>query len=580
MKKFIFALLCLALLLAAVSCGETPREPRELYADVISQYTALLTAKHAGEQLSAPDTDGMDEREAAIAEALYGIVNACKDAEAAESLGYGFKDMDGNGTPELILLTNTTIVRAIFTHSSNGPVLLESAYGTGNYIRFATKNRFYITRETITDNLQQVTNYTCRVDGDKIVYNTVFGEVCDTDKKEIVEQYQIIDGVQTPIDNETFSKLRRRYADIKQPGYEYISKLLSPRMHFPLKQAVADESLPVADFSSYAAIRQTYKTISGCLDEFDSLKWLMGEYDNLFAFPDDTAFDYYARFLYTVYRGGAHDVGYDELDLNGDGRDELVLMRENYGILAIFTQKRGVPVLVASFPTDICWLDEQGLIHVDSPSYYELEYSLYEFTKEGDYNLVYSILLDENYDRFLTRDGKIELMTYEYSMELYHDQYCCYPEPFESTEYTRNVSPLTYTPLTEPEEDLIAAAADKTWQKSADLSKTTGNKYGAYGNSYVTFDNVTDTRADVHFRYEFVSLYPDPNNEHRLLDDTTESTLDVTGKIENGVLTFEQDGVKGRIEFGRKYMWLVIEQSIDERFATGHHCLEIFVPRE
>ena len=70
---------------------------KSLYDGIIAEYTALLTAKQNGEALSAPDTEGMDEREAAIATALHGIVDACKDAEVAKTMGYGYKDMDGNG---------------------------------------------------------------------------------------------------------------------------------------------------------------------------------------------------------------------------------------------------------------------------------------------------------------------------------------------------------------------------------------------------------------------------------------------------------------------------------------------------
>ena len=138
MKQFLSVLFCLSLLLTAVSCAPTSRAPQATqvsqttqppqsaygaYDDIVSQYTALLTAKHNGEALPAPSTEGMDERERAIAEVLYGIADGIKDAEAAERLGYGYKDLDGNGTSELILLTQYTTILAIFTVSDNKPIL-------------------------------------------------------------------------------------------------------------------------------------------------------------------------------------------------------------------------------------------------------------------------------------------------------------------------------------------------------------------------------------------------------------------------------------------------------------------------
>ena len=106
-------LICVLILLSTVACTTPPTAPPQksyeeqklLYNDIITQYTSLLTAKRNGEELPALDTTDMSQREIAISEALYGIVNACTDAQGAENLGYGYKDFDGNGAPELILLT-------------------------------------------------------------------------------------------------------------------------------------------------------------------------------------------------------------------------------------------------------------------------------------------------------------------------------------------------------------------------------------------------------------------------------------------------------------------------------------------
>lgn len=580
MKKFLFVLLCIFLLLGTVGCVCSPEQPRPksyeeqkaLYDDIISQYTALLNAKHNGEELSAPNTENMDAREIAIAETLYGIVAACKNAKETEALGYGYKDLDDNGTPELILFSTYITVRAIFTISADAPILLEANYGADSLFLFTTQNRFILTRRNVTDHIEEII-YTCHVDGDKMVYDTVCGGSYDRETKELLELFRIVDGTRTPIDADTFRMLTQDYRKASRPGYSERYKIEAPRIHLPLAGAVTDPSLPIADFSDYAAIRKTALAISTCLREFKVSDWATGKYDNLFSFPSDRSFEYYARLLFSFYRGD-RQIGYDEIDLNGDGLDELVLMNEDYCIKAIFTQKDGVPVLLDAFPHsyenyDTCWLDEEGLIHVDREGYYELEYNLYEFTKEGEYTLLYSILAD-NYGRYLTKDGKIEPITFEASMTLYYDGYVRYSEPFDPNEHTRNVSGLTYTPLAEATEDMIKLATDKTWHKYANLEKTTGNL--AHSDTFITFRSATDAQMEMSIKYAFTFFYPDPDRDNYLLDDTTESTLSFTVRKEGDRFVFDENGMQGTVEFGRENLWILIEESTDDRFPVGNYC--------
>jgi len=603
MNKFLSFLLCIFLLFGVVGCTRTPEqqplnsyeeqssesseeemsesseeepqkndeEQKALYDEIISQYTALLTAKHNNEELLAPNTENMDESESAIAETLYGIVDACKDAKAAENLGYGYKDLDDNGIPELILLNKGINIKAIFTVSAGVPILLEANYSTGAHFVFATGNRFLLRNSTISDNIEESTIRICHVDGDKMIYDLIYGTTDDIVEMERLEMFRVEDGKRTPIDKDTFRMLNLEYQKASQADYIILSKVKAPLILCPLAESKPDSNLPVADFSNYDAIRKTYITISTCLEEFKSSSWGAGEYDNLFSFPTDRSFEYYSQLLYIAYHSDQH-MGYDEIDLNGDGVDELVLMNEDYRIKAIFTQKDGVPVLLDAFIflDHTCWLDEEGLIHVDYESSYELEYGLYEFAKNGEYKLQYLIHAD-NYGHYLTKDGKIEPLPYEASMELYYDNYICYSEPFEPNEYTRNVSDLTYTALTEATEDMIKVAADKTWRKYADLEKTTG-KTLAHSNTYVTFENVTDTQMKMSVKYAFTFSYPDPDRDHHLLNDTTESTLNFTVRRDNGVFLFEENGIQGKIEFGQKYLWIIIEESSDERFPVGNYC--------
>ena len=419
-------------------------------------------------------------------------------------------------------------------------------------------------------------HYTCRVDGDKMAYDAVYGSVYDREKKEIVERFQIDNGTRTPIDDKVYRVLNREYQKVAQVPHLYSSpKQEIPFIYFPLvAKSQTGAILPIADFSSYAAIRNTYIEISRCIGSFNMSEWEAGKYDNLFTFPSDRSFEYYTKLLYIACNSGNY-LGYDEIDLNGDGEKELVLLGEDYNIKAIFTQKNGVPVLLDAFifPYQTCWLDSEGFIHVDCEDYEELKYSLYEFAENGEYKQRYSFIVD-NYGLYLMNDGKIRPITSEESA-IQYDDYARYPEPFSPNEYTRNVSSLTYTPIIETTDDL-KVATEKTWHKYVNFKRSRVDF--ARSNTYVTFENVTDTRIDMKLKYVFIFSYPDPERENYLLDDVKEETLDFSVRKENGTFIFDENGIKGMLEFGQKSLWIIIDESSDERFPVGNYCLKIYKP--
>ena len=339
------------------------------------------------------------------------------------------------------------------------------------------------------------------------------------------------------------------------------------------------ETPPTVDFSTYEAIRETYKAISTRLEDYDTDAWLAGKYDNLFTYPDDVAYSYYQHLLYAAYRGGTCE-GYDEIDLNGDGMDELVILNEDYVIKAIFTQKNGTPVLLGAFGYETCWLDGQGLIHIDRNDGYELEYSVYELTKEGEYNPVYSILMTEDGNRYLVKDGEKKQITFEESLDRLYNEYYPYTEPFTANEHTRLASDLTYTPLTASDEDPVKVAVTKSWNKHANLDKTSGEPYGAFSNAYLTFDAVTDTQMTLRIRYAYTVFFPDPEREDYLLDETYNFGWAITARAENGVFSFDNGIIKGHLEFGNTCLWLVIEESNEEWLPAGYHCYRVYTSED
>lgn len=579
MRILITTILCLCLILTALSCSpsqssqKTYEELTAVYGDIITQYTELLNAKYHGEELPAPNTDAMSEREAAIAVAIHSAVDRRDDPDTLKSLGYGYKDMDGNGTPELFLLNQYTLVDAVFTLLDGEPLLLESVSEKGSII-FASKNRIFINKITVDGEVKETTHYTSRVDGDRMVYDAVCGYATDGESNHTLGYFQIIGGERVAIDILTYQELACDFEKAYQPNY-YEQKLTAPRIHFPLADSEESGDLPVADFSDYDAVKKTYQAIGTSLDQFTIQQFVRGDYDHLFSFTDDASFETYIRLLFSL-RANKNSTGYDEIDLNGDGADELVFLDEDYRIRAIFTQKDGRPVLLGAFSGETCWLDDQGKIHVDDERYDTLEYTLYDLTKEGDLRLVYSILRTL-YGTYLTKDGKTEkIISEEMNAGYYHD-YFCYSEPFDANEQTRNISDLTYTPLSSVSEDLVIEALGKTWHKYAEMDESTG-KMMARSNTYITFMKETGSALTVKIDYVFTFCYPDPEKDHYLLDDTTESSLTLTAEVTNGIFAFEENGVKGTFEFYHSQVWMVIEESTDERFPVGYHCYEVYSP--
>ena len=133
--------------------------------------------------------------------------------------------------------------------------------------------------------------------------------------------------------------------------------------------------------------------------------------------------------------------------------------------------------------------------------------------------------------------------------------------------------------LIAPADDLINAATDKTWHKYAKLGELS-DKEMPRSNTYLTFKNVTDSQVTLSLKYVFTFSYPDPNRENYYLDDSTETVLEISARNEGGVLIFNESGVKGKVEFGHKCLWLIIDESTDQRFPVGNHCYEKYSPQD
>ena len=157
--------------------------------------------------------------------------------------------------------------------------------------------------------------------------------------------------------------------------------------------------------------------------------------------------------------------GYAEKDLNGDGTDELILLNEDYTIIAIFSYVDGKPTVIGglneSFPyqrpslTD-SWIDGEGYIYQSGDTGFEHK-TKYKVAQGGasleiiaDYWLVERMeyepeahVVTEYY--MLMGDEEIEITESEY--KALDDQHGKYLGQYEGKDVTAEYAGLTFIPL-------------------------------------------------------------------------------------------------------------------------------------
>lgn len=404
-------LLCVLALLAFTACGPKDYEKQKAaYNDIIEQYTALLTAKQNGEELPEPDTKGMDEREAAIAEAINKVAELCKSPDI---MGYAYKDTDGDGSPELYLMTAGTYVRALFSLDGGKPILLWVQETATHSMAFGRKGYLYYESHTTQDGVEERTYHHARVAGSELVDDLVIGYTVDPDDNTADGHFKIENGTRTAIGRDEYRFLYNYYGELESVGGQKVAKWYAPRVT-PVFPPETDENTPVADFSDYTAVKSTFAAMLDTVATMSAFDWDLGKCDHAFVCKSDKDFDTYIHLLYHACElrpdDGVGDptairahYGYCETDLNGDGADELILLTDTHQLLAIFTTVDGEVVPAEGFMDFLfngvlMGTDGEGrFIGEFTDNYWlegRLEYGVFTVTTEGDFATAYTLRPD------------------------------------------------------------------------------------------------------------------------------------------------------------------------------------------
>ena len=212
----------------------------------------------------------------------------------------------------------------------------------------------------------------------------------------------------------------------------------------------------------YRKILDMYRSIIEILPNYVDSKEAMDDYCAELGIVDEEEKELFKKLFWSTFDFKKSppyilSCGYAAKDLNGDGVDELVLLNNEYYIMAIFSYADGKPVLLGNYmPRGSCWIDSDGLLHengsggaayttnavykiADGGKELELivEYGTdgYEWIEDVAYTIRYKLV-----------DGEKTVITKAEYRDL-DTKYGKYLGSVAGAEATKEYSGLTFTPL-------------------------------------------------------------------------------------------------------------------------------------
>ena len=333
-----------------------PQQGRPLYDEIINKFKYLVLYKYTHTDLPPKGSN-----EPFYMDALYEVVG---QYDPSMTLGYSFKDINGDGIDELFLMENKSRLYAMFTIKNKAPIVVTTFQNGMGYLKddgtvfFNTKNGYKFLGNHITR----------LVDGELV--GIVYGwEDPDDDIANENDIYYYIseDGTRTTVSKDEYNVIKNEYLYYWESSTR-LTKLCN-LMFYPALVASGTPDTK-ADFSTYDAIIKTFgymhtKAVDG---KWERSRWIGGAYDEGMIFQTEADFVLYNKLFaayFLVPENKSATVGYAKKDLNGDGTEELILLDGNYNVFAVFTEVDGAAVLLDSY-NDLkkAFIDADGLIHV------------------------------------------------------------------------------------------------------------------------------------------------------------------------------------------------------------------------
>ena len=255
---------------------------------------------------------------------------------------------------------------------------------------------------------------------------------------------------------------------------------------------------------------------------------------------------------------GPLDMGYAKKDINNDGTEELIFAESTLDIVAIFTVKNGgaVTLITQEDPNSLIWLDANGLIRMEQlvmEGQYMTgrKYLVYEIS-EGALKPKVAIGCDamkQGEWHKLENQQQVSVSKEDWN-ELYAKYNIC-PFGWDEREYTKNHADLTVLPLLE-----TAVPKIQTY-KLASIIKDDRVKITSASAESVSF-----TMA-YHKYTESVLVY--------------QTELFVTATLADGKYLFDNETVKGSIEFGYNSVWVNINESTNEHIDCRSYLFDYVI---
>ncbi len=228
-----------------------------------------------------------------------------------------------------------------------------------------------------------------------------------------------------------------------------------PSITMPNKSIPEQQAFVIPDwFNDYPAIIEEYRKFTECLLN-EGLESVF--YNDIFCAPDNSlGYNWCCMLIetniwsYRDFDKTKEAFGYALKDLNGDGSTELILLLQDYTVLAVFSSSNGKPQLMdAYWPKHNCAILETGELYtLSSGGAYDWSYTIQQISQNGNELLQieeYGMTSLREYPEYYKMvDGEMCIIN-EAEVEKFHERYPCLSNNIDK-EITKN-SGIEFIPL-------------------------------------------------------------------------------------------------------------------------------------